>query len=454
LNSRGIDAGRIRWKVKKEFLMFGACPAARRLPCRMFLACFLLAALFCGYAPSSRSVEDGPELKEWNERLAAAAKRNDAAEEVNSLTTIGRRWSWELSTMPASLIEQAATDSEHAGIGAPRFEMLQILYDRRWRYPNGREPSRWWRQLSLDLLARNLPKESFSVAAHISDPYDLVALQADNRYKQIARSEFVERDVLTATQKELERRQAAAADVPRQLNRVVEVARALMLLNRYEDVLRLTDPVLARKNAASPDVPPYDDVKREFPWLLDLRARALRALGRYDDALELLRRACEESKDEFVNHPLNLAIFLAELNRPQEALADLPPLEHANVYGHALEAQVRVMAASELDDTAGVQAALDEMRDCCQEYPGTRERALIIAGRDDEAAALLAARLLDPAQRTDALVELQDYADPPAPARQSAWRESAKALRTRPEIRQAITTYGRIRAYKLPGIGF
>jgi hypothetical protein len=112
------------------------------------------------------------------------------------------------------------------------------------------------------------------------------------------------------------------------------------------------------------------------------------------------------------------------------------------------------MIASELGDAAGLAAALADLRAHAQDYPLIRESALIIAGKEDEAVATLLARLADPALRADALVELQDYAERPAPARTSAWRERQKALRDRPEVRQAVAAYGRIRSYELPGVMF
>jgi tetratricopeptide (TPR) repeat protein len=414
----------------------------------------VLTALLLGHLRvAGASEEGGVEYQQWRERFAAAVKRHDATEEALCLTTIGRRWNWALSTLPHSLVEQTVRESESARLGDSRTELLQMLYEVRWRYSDGSEPSHWWLELSLDLLERNRPEEALAVAAHITDPYSLIALQADSRYTRIARSEFVERDILKATKKELERRQTLAAQQPRDLSRVVEVALGFMRLHRYEDVLQLTDTVLQRKAAAT-QLSPYEDMPGEFPWILDARARALKTLGRYDEALALLRQACEESKQDLVSHPLNLSNLLAELNRPREAMAAFPHLETASPYGHVFGAVVRVKMASELADTSALNAALDELRAQERGYPGSFEQALIIAGKDDEAAAELIARLSDPTQRADALVELQDYADNPAPAQVITWRKRQLALRARPEVRRAVEACGRIHNYPIPGVGF
>jgi hypothetical protein len=429
--------------------------APRLRVCAVVFPVFAVATLLWGYSAPARASDDSlAEYKQWSDRLAAAGKRHDAADELLCITTIGERWSWALNTLPQRLIEQAVRESELAQLGPARMEVLQILYDLRWRHSDGSEPSRWWLHLSLNLLEHNQRAEALAVAAHITDPYALIAVQVDNRYKGIAKSEFVERDILKAAKKELERRQAAARQAPRDLSRIVQVAWGLIRLRRYDDVLQLTDPVLQGKQAATPESAPYEDLQQEFPWVLEARAIALTALGRYDEAVVVVRLACQQSKDDLVSHSLDLASLLAALNRPQEALAAIPPLERASVYGRAVAAKVQVMIASELGDAAGLAAALADLRAHAQDYPLIREAALIIAGKEDEAVATLLARLADPALRADALVELQDYAERPAPAITSAWRERQKALRDRPEVRQAVAAYGRIRSYELPGVMF
>lgn len=432
----------------------GAQPATIRECLAVFAsACTLATLLVIHPGKAYASEEDLDQYKTWSDRLAAAAKRHDAADELLCVTTIGRRWAWALNTLPHKLIEQAARDSELARLGQSRTEMLQMLYDRRWRRNDGSEPSRWWSQLSLHLLEQNRRDEAFAVAAHITDPHVLIGLQADNRYVDIERSRLVERDILKASENELGRRQDAAKQSPRNLSQLVRVAAGLMLLHRYKEILQLTDSVLQTEQRATPESPPYEDLQRQIPWILDMRADALSALGRYEEALELLRRAVQDAKGDRISHSLNLAVFLAKLNRPQEALAAIPTLEDASVYGRAVAAMARVMIAMEMGDLTELNQALDDLRTLAQDYPGTRERALIVAGREDEAVAALVARLSDPDLRTDALVELQDYAEHPGPPRVTEWRQRLSALRNRPEVRREIATYGRIRRYPIAGVG-
>lgn len=367
------------------------------------------------------------------------------------MTTIGQRWNWALRSLPRNLVATTLRDSQVTPLSEPRIQLLQMLFDVRWLDGDGGEPSRWWQDLSLGLLERGRAEEAFAVAAHITDPHALIALQADNRYKRIAASRFVERDILKAAEKELARREACAAQQPRELRHVEQAGEGFLQLHRYKDVLQLTDRVLQRKAAESG---PYDDLPQQFPWILDVRAKALKALGRYDEALALLRQACDEPKDDPVGHCLNLSILLAQLNRPFEAEAALPSLATANSYGHGIGALVRVMVASETQDKSGLDAALEELQSHAADHPELLQRALIISGKDDEAAAELMTRLADPNLRSDALVELQDYADHPAPGQLLAWRRRQMDLRSRPEVHAAIAAYGRIRSYPIPGIAF
>jgi hypothetical protein len=155
-----------------------------------------------------------------------------------------------------------------------------------------------------------------------------------------------------------------------------------------------------------------------------------------------------------VSHCLNLASVLAGLDRPQEALAVMPSLETASSYGHAIACLIRTMAASEVNDPETVTASLEELRTYTADSPSVLQRGLLVAGKQDEATAVLVSRLTDPALRTDALVELQDYLEPPAPARVRRWRQQLTDLRTSSEVSKLIAAYGNIGRYPLPGPTF
>ena len=228
--------------------------------------------------PAVAEAQADTEYPQWRERLEKAAKDHDAAEELSAVTTIGHRWNWAISTLPTRLIGQVLRETEEARLGDARIEFLRMLYDVRWRYGDASEPSRAWLQLALSLVEHNRDEEAIAVAAHITGLYSLIALQADNRFKRIARSEFIEANVARVAKKNLEWWQLAATNHPRSLYYLVEVANSLQRLQRNADIPPLTEPVLSRNvndKASLPD----DDVDAELTWVFVARARALIALG-------------------------------------------------------------------------------------------------------------------------------------------------------------------------------
>ena len=90
---------------------------------------------------------------------------------------------------------------------------------------------------------------------------------------------------------------------------------------------------------------------------------------------------------------------------------------------------------------------LVELRELSRHSLATLQRALAVAGRVDEAAALLLSRLQSPQLRADALVELQDYATVPLTARAKEWNAQRHTLRERPEIRAVLAQVGKIERY-------
>jgi len=407
-----------------------------------FLGSVLLTAL-CGSCPAAPKPDD---YAGWSLRLSIALEHNDAPGEVRAVTTIGRRWPDQLREHWSGTVPRVVTDSEQARLGQPRIDLLQLLFDLKWLTRTG-EPARWWRQLALSLLEQGKEAQAIAVATHITSARELIALQVDRRFDRISSASGFEHDVARAAEQELQERQKSAAEQPRSLLRIVDVTGALRLLGRYTEVVQLTDDVLQRCDAAPQDTSLYADQQAQLPWILDARALALWALGRFDDAAEASRRAARDRQND-IGLQINLALRLARLGRAQEALAALPLLDtYANLRGYALANEVHIMAARELGDLKERDVALSRVATYTKDSPTLHQHALVLAGHDDEAARVLAARLRDPLQRSDALVELQDYHSGANTTRQQEWRQHALALRDRPEIQRLIKQFGRIQSY-------
>lgn len=421
-----------------------ACPAPRLRGA--FLWSMLLAVL-CGSCPAQAAKQD--DYPDWSQRLTIALEHKDARGEVLALNTIGRRWPDQLREHWSGTVARVVADAEQARLAQARIDLLQTLFDLKWLTRTG-EPARWWRQLALGLLDQGKEPQAIEVATHMSWPRELIVLQVDRRFDRIASAPGIEHDVARAAGQELEALQKSAAEEPRSLLRVIYVTRALERLGRYSEVAQLADEVLRHCDAAPKDAPLYDDQQAQLAWVLDARARAQWALGRFDDAIEAARRAAREQPPHDVGPQINLALLLARLGRAQEALAVLPNLGPYGVLrGYALANAVHIMAARELGDFQELAVALSRLDAYTKDNPALRQESLIMAGHDDEAAIALATRLRDPLQRSDALLELQDYHTGANPPRQPDWRQRDKALRDRPEIRRLIQQLGRIQSYPI-----
>jgi tetratricopeptide (TPR) repeat protein len=417
---------------------------------RLLLTLILGIALGGGPVPAAGADGDGDgDYREWSERLAAAAKQHDGAEELRCMTTIGARWRWAIMQLPTSLVLQVVRDAEAQGVGDARMELLGILFDVRWHTSDNREPSRWWLQYCLYLLEHSRAQEASAVAAHISYPYALIAVQVDKRYEPIRRSRAVENNIRRAAENHLARMQMLSTERPRNLGLVTEVAYALKSLGRYEDVVHLSDAALERIRAAGTATVAYDSLATELPWLLDAGADALMHLGRYEDAVVSYRRAVEAAKPGEVRLANNLAHALVNLNRPQEALAALPDNTAAGMAQRAYAAMIRVMAAVELGNDVLRDTALDELRGYRTAFPARLEWALVVSGRDDEATAILIAAIEDPALRSEALNRVQRYLGSSPTEQTRAWEARDEALLKRADVGKTIKQYGSILSFPI-----
>ena len=212
------------------------------------------------------------------------------------------------------------------------------------------------------------------------------------------------------------------------------------------EVLTLSDEIDRRIRTTGASA--YDDPTNNLAWILDARARALRHLGRYQEAADTLRRATDlpDGTDK-VSQPVSLAALLCDLDLPEEALRLLPPIERLTAYGKMQAEIIRLSAALERGRPDDATEALTYLREHRADGPTTLQHALLRAGKLDEAELWLLARLSDPEMRTPALVEMQRYFEPPLPPRAAQWRERTMALFSRSAVRAAVSQLGHVDDY-------
>jgi hypothetical protein len=178
------------------------------------------------------------------------------------------------------------------------------------------------------------------------------------------------------------------------------------------------------------------------------------ALGRWDDAVDELRRGAELLQDGGKNTSQNLALadLYCSLGRGQEALAAARAAEEGGVnpWGRMVLEKERAVASDILGDASGRETALSYLRLHEKDGPAALQDALQRTGDLDGAARVLAARLADPLERIDALYALQNYTRGPHSLWGGKWAARRNELLARPDVQEAVSRVGRIETYDLP----
>ena len=403
------------------------------------------AAVLAARATAFKDQEAG----DWLSRARAALQNNDPQDAATSLAVVARRWPYALNGNDGIVNDtaRAVRDQRHAD--AHR-ELLEALLDMRWLHGDGTEPSGLWRDLSLELLDKNLTDRAIDAATHVADPYVLIEMRADRRLAKVMQSRIVHTNVKNAAIDAVATARQGMHEHPGSLARVTALTSALMTMQQYQEILDTTAPIVERVRTAAPGLKPYEDVERQYEWVLHARARALLEMGRHDDALAEQRLAMTaDGQTPSVSQVINLAGMLNGLARPAEALAVLPVDADLTPYGFMELQSVRFESALLMHDDAAAAAALKYLRDHEADSPVTLQHMLAISGAANDAARIWIARLADPWLRTDALVEAQQYAPRHGPPQALAWQASWLALTNRPDVRAAINAVGSVDRYPM-----
>lgn len=396
----------------------------------------------------ARSATQMPQqdLDDWHIRLSAGSRLQDTMDQVTSVTAIYRQWGADSAVLADDAILGVFHQSMRPGFSDGRRQMLETLYERRWHPADDASAGPLWRELTRMLLEANAPDRAAQVAVLIRDPDDVIAMRADARFGKVIRAPFVRSDPERLARERMEALRQAIAQHPRSLQTLRNLLASLARYRMDAEVLKLAAEVDNRIQVAGTSA--YEDTTKNLSWVLDAHARALRHLGRYQEAVDTLRRATDlPDRTDKVSQPVNLAALLCELELPEEALKLLPPLDQVTAYGKMQIESIRLTAALELGTPDDATAALAYLRENRADSPETLQQALLRAGELDEAEQWLLARLNDPEMRTAALVEMQKYFEPPLPPRAAQWRERRMSVINRTAIRAVVSRLGRVDGY-------
>lgn len=393
-------------------------------------------------------------LADWRNRLFAAMRTHDAGDEAESLTKIANRWGRDPANLQADTVERVLRDTREAQFRAARLELLQTLYELRWQPGRGRSASREWRDLSLLLLENGDLQRAQQVASLINDPYEIIAMRADLRYRPLVKGKFFDSDAKRAATRQIDALQAAIGQQPRSLVLVARLAEALVRTRRETEAIAAVDRAESRIAQSAGGTTAYDDSDANYSWILNAKAYALRNLGRFDEAVKVLQQAVElPHRVDLVSQSVNLGELLVGLDRPGEAEKCVPPLEKASEFGKAQIYLVLFTIALQRDDRPEADRALTYLREHRADAPDALQAALLRAGAMAEAQQVLLDRLADPVLRSAALLDMQIYFERTRAPKEAEWRARALKLGENPAVREAIAKVGVVERYmwRYPG---
>lgn len=410
-----------------------------------------------GYAYSVLSSEM-PETTgdDWDVRIYAASHLELTADLLHSLTVLAQRWPNQLAGHKDEFIEQTIWAAKKQPENSEALlDLMQTLFDVKWKSDQHVEPSWMWRDLTLALIEKGRMDAAIKVAERVTDPYDVIAMRIDNRFSSVVRAHPEHFNVDAAATRHLKELEAAAQALPKKLRWRRAVAESLRQQRHYAAALGALDSIIAEVASVSDAKAYYSDYDDEWVWVLNDRAKVLQRLGRRAEAEQQYLQAVqlhEGGTTTNVSQRINLALTYCGWGQPEKALKSLEPLTSGSTssYGTMVMNIVRVEAGQQLHDKTMTDAALAAMALNQNDSDKAYEEALIKANHLDEAATLLITRLADPKKRLDALLTIQDYAPWAMPEQHTKelnarWRSVVE----RPSVAAAIAKVGSIETIQL-----
>lgn len=387
---------------------------------------------------------------DWLYRAYTADLDKDSDDAVHAFSTLV-----EVDLTPLADVDDAFIDHlRREALDLPRGEqrrmdLMDDLLDADWK---PKDPNADWSDFWVDHAARLLDRGDVERAgkamARATAPEPLASARADRRFAPLVRQDPARFDLAKAYAARVEATRARMVDKPRSVAAVNAHAMALLTMNRAAEALVVTQAALDRR------LDSWDDPKARA-WTLDIQARALRDLGRPDEALVAWRTATRPETGGGVGQDLNLADALLEQDQPAETLTIVSGVkpDQVSAFGRMVAANLAVCANARLGDRAGTDLALAALAADRDAAPMLEMSGRLCAGDQDGAAAILIAQLKDPETRLDALADAQDY---PLPTTTAPFRRAQlarrHALHARPDVRAAIAAVGRRERQPYPAV--
>jgi transglutaminase-like putative cysteine protease len=386
----------------------------------------------------------------WLRRVHASLKLEEYDDAADSLVTVIQHWPRQFARLDDDVVAQAV--ARGTKVDSIRYRLLSALQDVDYRRHDKLDISEWWRDLALLQLERGEAERARKTVAGVSSPQALVSIRVDNRFAAVRNALKREQEVGLAQDRSINELRQLAKRKPREMGPALDLTYGLLRALRYDEVLSVCDQVIARTRRPG-GAKYFTDYDTKYQWILDNRARALAGLQRWEDGLAQMAEARHLAlqRGDRISQFVNLASMYNDLGRAEDAMRLIKEVkdENASVYGRMQVAAIKVDSAAQLGDTQEVERQLAYLHQHRKESPAAYQDALLRAGRVDEASTQLVARLADPEQRLEALLEVQNYQLPPMPSHAAEIQSRWKALLRRSEVEAAIHRYGVVSSFPL-----
>jgi hypothetical protein len=387
---------------------------------------------------------------DWGLRVRSGLAAGNLDDVLTSMQLICTRWGSAFSQVSNEILAIVARTNQPQYREA-RGALLQALFERRWQPDISSTHGEIWLQYALQLIERGDKEDAREAAAHITDPYSIIGLEADDRFKKVRWGEYVPTHVHRAAMALLESRQKERQQRPRSLQYLIALGRVQLQQAHTTEALALTESALGQIAVAPATAAPFDDQVREYQTLMALHAEAVYQAGRFSEALAQLQSAVDlpATYAHSTTIRIRLAEWMCRLDQASAAAALLPALDAGNIETAMWEAAIRADVALEANDQEAWNAAVSELRAHELQAPARLQSALLHKGDLDGAAQVLIRRLESPEQRLAALIAIQTYQNSPEPPRVQTWLAQEHQLMQRADVRAAISKVGSIDKYEL-----